>query len=191
METIVNISFAPHTFTLDARSRSRGIAHLGHGSSFVAKLESGLPVTIALLGASVGLNAGCFTQPGRRCMLTNGRQPTALLWGTPRLRPFKGFLVRWFEWLNATWPHPEHRIVNAANDATSMETIVPCLFSHLPASFDLLLIEGGSMFTSNTPGLMEGILRQLLLMHAPPAIVFVTVHCAVHAATTLPRPACP
>ena len=143
---IIYMSFAPHAFKLDVQSRSRGIAHLGLDSSLIAKLDSGEPVTIALLGASVGLNAGCFTQPGSRCMLNNGQQPTSLLWGEPRWRPFKGFLVRWFEWFNATWPHPQHRIVNAAKDATSMETIVPCLFSHLPASFDLLFVEGGSMF---------------------------------------------
>ena len=168
-------TLAPHNFTLDAATRIRGLNHVGD-SSLIDKLESGLPVTIAIIGASVALNAGCFAQPGRRCMHNNGRQPVAMLHGEPRMRPFKGFLVRWFEWLNATWPHPQHRLINAAGDATSMSTIVPCLFSHLPSSFDLLFVEGGSMFLGNTPELMEAVARKVLSMRSRPDVAFVTTH---------------
>ena len=169
-------TFAPYNFTLDAASRTRGLNHVGD-ASLIDKLERGLPVTVVIIGASVGLNSGCFAQPGRRCMYNNGRQPVAVLHGEPRIRPFKGFMVRWFEWLNATWPHPQHRLINAANDATSMSTIVPCLFSHLPTSFDLLLIEGGSMFLGNTPELMESVARKVLSMRSRPDVAFFTVHC--------------
>ena len=110
-------------------------------------------------------------------MSTNGLGTTAMLWGEPRYRPHKGFLVRWFEWLNSTWPHPQHRLVNSARDANSMATMVPCLFSHLPPSFDLLFIEGGSMFNTNTPALMEAVARQVVSMRSLPTVAFVTVHC--------------
>ena len=173
-----NVYYMPasHSFTLDAALRARGLAHLGHDTSLIAKLDRGEPITVAILGASVAINSGCLMQPSHRCMRNNGRQPVAMLWGEPRVRPFKGFLVRWFEYLNATWPHPQHRIINAGKDATSMETIVPCLFSHLPPSFDLLLIEGGSMFLGNTPGLMEAMARQVLEMRSRPTIAFITAH---------------
>ena len=74
-------------------------------------------------------------------MSMNGRTPVALAWGEPRKRPFKGFLVRWFEWLNTTWPHAGHQLFNAGRDASSLGTILPCLFSHLPPRFDFLLVE--------------------------------------------------
>ena len=91
------------------------------------------------------------------------------------VRPFKGFLVRWFEWLNATWPHPEHTLINSARDANGLSPIVPCLFSHLPARADLVIVEAGSIVPGNQPPVAELLARQLLGMRSKPAILFVTV----------------
>ena len=168
---------APYSFTLEQTARELGLpAGLGRAEGFVAKLERGEPVTIAILGASVAENAGCLSQPGKRCMRNRGAEPIRMVWGEPRSRPFKGFAVRFFEWMNATWPHPQHQLFNAARDASSLATIVPCLFSHLPQRFDLLLMEAGSMFETTKSYTIETLTRQVLSMRFPPAIAFVTVH---------------
>ena len=98
------------------------------------------------LGASAE-NSGCFSQPGKRCMANRGVEPVNMVWGEPRRRPFKGFAVRFFEWLNVA--KPEHQLFNAGRDASS-RNVAPCLFSHLPPSFDLILIEAGSMFETGS-----------------------------------------
>ena len=168
---------APYSFTLEQTARELGLpAGLGRAEGFVAKLERGEPVTIAILGASVAENAGCLSQPGKRRMRNRGAEPIRMVWGEPRSRPFKGFAVRFFEWMNATWPHPQHQLFNAARDASSLATIVPCLFSHLPQRFDLLLMEAGSMFETTKSYTIETLTRQVLSMRFPPAIAFVTVH---------------
>lgn len=167
--------FAPHEFTLDMASRKLGMPYFENNSTFLQKLERGEPVTVVILGASVAENSGCFDQADKRCMANNGRQPVTLVWGEPRKRPFKGFMVRWFEWMNATWPHAEHRLYNAGRDASSLSTIMPCLFSNVPPQIDLFLIEAGSIFGQSTT-ILEILLRKVLSMRHPPTVAFVTVH---------------
>ena len=169
------MGLAEHSFLLDTMTREQGIVSSNASLAFFRKLDQGLPVTVGMLGASVAENSGCLTQPGKRCMQNSGRGSTLMAWGEPLRRPYKGFLVRFFEWLNASWPHPEHQLFNAGRDASSMATIVPCLFSHVPPHTDLVLIEGGSML-SNPPSLMETIVRQLVSTRNPPVVLFVTVH---------------
>ena len=168
-----------YNFTLTPSQRAAGLAHLGtdaaHARLF-AKLDRGEAVSVSVIGASVAQNGGCLTQPGQRCMARNGLVKDVLTWGEPRKREFKGFLVRWFEALNATWPQ-EHTLDNAARDASSLDTLTPCLASHMPrGGADLLIVEAGSMFLAHTPGGMEQLVRALASMRKPPAVVFVTVH---------------
>lgn len=167
-------------FLLPAAHRTAGIAHLGTDGAherLAAKLHGGRSITVAVLGASVAQNGGCLAQPGARCMQRSGTVPDLMSWGLPRTRPFKGFLVRWFEWLNATWPHVQHALVNNARDATSLSTIMPCLASYLPPQgADVVVIEAGSMFLTHTAGLLEQLLRAIDSMRAPPCIIFLTVH---------------
>ena len=167
---------ANHSFSLREADLLRGVQTMGRSSAFLAKLQAGEPVSIGVLGASVAENGGCFTQPHKRCMSMNGRAPVALAWGTPHHRPFKGFLVRWFEWLNSTWPNRRHVLKNGGRDANSLVTIAPCLSSHLPASVDVVILEVGSMFVTNTPATIEIILRQLASRRRPPLVIFVTIH---------------
>ena len=109
-------------------------------------------------------------------MMRNGKQSDSLAWGEPRSRPFKGFLVRWFEWVNTTWPHREHSLYNGARDASSLSTIVPCLHSHVPPQTDLVIVEAGSMFLSHKPPELEELILQLISSSKPRAVAFVTVH---------------
>lgn len=168
-------NFARHNFSLDTAALDLGMRNVAPSGTFFDKLARGEPVVVAILGASVAENAGCLTQPHKRCMTRNGAQPTVMSWGYPRTRPHKGFLVRFFEWINATWPHPQHQLHNAGRDASTLSTIAPCLFSHLPAQMDLLLLESGSMI-SQKASLIETIVRQLLQMRPPISVLILNVH---------------
>ena len=146
-------------------------ADVGH---FIDRLQAGKPVTVGIIGASVAQNAGCINQEGRRCMNYNGVNPVHLLWGQPRTRPFAGFLVRWFEWLNRTWPHPEHTLVNNGRDAQPIYTLLPCLYAYVPPRANLVFLEVGSMPYAFDGTRTEAVVRRLAVLQPRPAIVFVT-----------------
>ena len=98
------------------------------------KLHAGQPITIGVLGASVGQNGGCLDQPGKRCMTmsgVDGRQ--------------SGFAVRLLRHINRTWPHPHHRINNSALDGTGAEHAAHCIVGHMPETLDLVIAEWGSL----------------------------------------------
>ena len=42
-------------------------------------------------------------------------------------------------------PHPSHRINNSALDATPAQNALPCLFSHLPTTLHVVVLEFGSL----------------------------------------------
>lgn len=107
------------TTTLD-----RGVKLLGHAHALDAlfsRLHSGKPITLGILGASVGQNGGCLDQPGKRCMGYRGRH---------RGEPL-GFALRLLRHINRTWP-ADHRINNSALDGTGVEHMAKCVVSHLP-----------------------------------------------------------
>ena len=168
-------------YTLDATALMRSIVHLGSEASLaplVAKLQSGQPITVGVLGASVSLNGGCDQQPSRRCIMFDGA-PSHLVhcyWGEPRDRPFKGFYVKFMSHINATWPHPRHQLNNSAADTTPPQAYLDyCFFTHLPRTIDLVFLEFGSMAASASfPG-VEAIVRVLLSLSRPPALAFLTV----------------
>ena len=146
----------------------RGIRLLGQPSAYdglFRRLYASKPITIAVLGASVGQNAGCLTQPGKRCMLYGGERGV-------------GFAVRLLQEINGTWPHQEHRIVNAALDGTGAEHTARCLVSHLPARLDLVLAEWGSMamHTIWAAHSIERVARTLLARANPPVLLHLSVH---------------
>ena len=173
-------ALAAHSFLLPQHLRQRGIAADGRDMErVIAQLESGKPISIGMLGASVGQNAGCISQPGRRCMNYRGVDPVGLVWGKPAVRPFKGFLVRWFELLNATWPHRDHVLLNGARDATPISATLPCMHGFLPPGVDVVFIDVGSMASdmlhSFRQAAIEEVVRQLASLRPRPAVVFVTV----------------
>ena len=167
-----------YSYTLEHDALDRSVSRLGdpaHFAPFISKLDAGRPVRIALLGASVGLDGGCVDQPGRRCQDLSGLQLTSMPWGLPKRRRFAGFLVRFFHMLNASWPHPEHRLNNSASDATPPHSALDCLFSHMPRSVDLVVLEWGSMARSVNAAPTEALLRLLLSLRPRPVLVFLTV----------------
>ena len=64
-----------HAPLLSNATLDRSIRVLGSPASLdplFRRLASGLPITLGVLGASVGQNAGCLDQPGKRCMGYSG-----------------------------------------------------------------------------------------------------------------------
>lgn len=153
--------------------------------SFWEKVEAGQPVQLGLVGSSVGMSAGCQAQyqPQLRCSKFDGEQ---LMQGkatfargsfAPSGVPVHGFAMQALDWLNATWPHPQHKLWNAAADAWTAQAIEPCLMSNqqLIAS-DLILLELGSQsWHPHQIEASERMIRKLLLSPSAPALVLVTV----------------
>ena len=94
-------------FSLDKGARIAGMTSIG-SAAFLAKLAAGKSISVAVIGASVAENGGCTSQPGARCMNYRGIDPVSLVHGAPRLRLHKGWIIQWWEWLIATFPHSEH-----------------------------------------------------------------------------------
>ena len=169
-----------YNFSLSEAVRDQGIDRMGADvHSLIDRLDSGSPVTVGLLGASVALNAGCVSQPGSRCMWYNGVKKAPMSWGRPHYRPFKGWMVRFFEQLNATWPHANHVLHNGGRDGTPISAVLPCLYSVLPPAVNLVVLELGSMshdlISDFRAHHIEFLVRELASLRPPPTIVFHTI----------------
>lgn len=167
-----------HRYTLSRAALERSISRLGdsrHMEPLAAKLRRGEPITIGQLGASVGQDGGCLAQPYRRCHQLSGKVHTQMTWGRPTHRRMKGYLVRFFEAVQDTWPHAPHQLNNSASDATPPQSALDCLFSHLPPSLDMVLLEFGSMARHIDFHAAEALLRMLLAMRPRPVVAFLTV----------------
>jgi len=167
---------AAYNFTLPKSDLLRSISHEGDPrwlTALAMRLRKGDAVSIGVLGASVAQNGGCLTQPGKRCMAYRGARALSMMYGGRR--PHKGFAVRLFELINATWPHREHTLVNAALDGTPAQVMLPCLFTHLPKAVQLVIVEFGSLALHLDHPSVEEVVRRLLSLQPPPAIVFLTV----------------
>ena len=166
-----------HNYSLDQDALRRSLVHLGDGSHFRrlhASLKSGDPLTVGVIGASVAQNGGCVNQPGQRCMFFNGAVPVKLEWAE-KPQPHKGFAIRLVELLKAAWPRSRPTLVNAAQDATPAQNMLPCLFTHLPRDVGLVIVEFGSLALHLRLPAAEAIARKLLTLQPPPAVVFLTI----------------
>ena len=166
-----------HNYSLDHASLRRSLVHLGDSSHFQhlhTSLKAGEPLTVGVIGASVAQNGGCIHQPGQRCMQFNGGVPVKLEWMNER-RQHKGFAVRLVELLKAAWPRSQPTLVNAAQDATPAQNMLPCLFTHLPRNVGLVVVEFGSLALHLRLPAAEAIARKLLGLRPPPVVVFLTI----------------
>ena len=172
---------------LDDVTLNRSIVHLGRPEALdpvLRRLEAGEPLRLGVFGASVAQHGGCLEQPYKRCMEFSGAVNTRMNWGKPEMRPFKGWAVRLLEHVNRTWPHRLHRLNNSALDATPAQTVLPCLFSHLPTQLDVVILEFGSMAMHLQLAAVEAVARKLLSLCPRPLLVFLSVHAWCHAART-------
>lgn len=166
---------------MDADGVARAISYRGstmNTQPLFQKLDSGEPIVLGVFGASVAQNAGCLDQGSRRCMRYNGVWKAALPWGLPHVRPFKGWAVRLLDHINASYPSALHRINNSGLDATPAAVANDCLFSYLPSTIDIAILEFGSMAQMNSLSLwaIEAVVRQFLALPSPPMLVLLSVH---------------
>ena len=65
-----------------------------------------------------------------------------------------GFLRMAFDWVNATWPHAEHRLYNSGRPGGGgLANFIGCLSSWVPEDIDLFFLEVGG--TDNSPRNIE------------------------------------
>jgi hypothetical protein len=165
--------------SLDHASLDRSVVVAGDVSTWAPlfeRLEAKLPIVLGVFGASVAQNGGCLDQPHKRCIRYDGVHRTFMRWGEPHIRPFKGFAVRLLEHLNSSWPHPAHQINNSALDATPAQNALPCLFSHLPTTLHVVILEFGSMAFHLKLAAVEGAARMLLSLRPRPVLIFLSMH---------------
>ena len=163
---------------LDEPTLDRAITLLGNGRGLdplFKTLHAGEPIVMGVFGASVAQNAGCLDQPHKRCIWYSGKRNVSVGHGWPKKRPFKGFAVRFLDHINAKFPHKHHQINNSALDATPAQAALPCLFSHLPSRLHLVVLEFGSMATHLDLTAVEGVIRSLLSLDPPPALLLLSV----------------
>ncbi|GFZ51499.1 hypothetical protein JCM24511_09266 [Saitozyma sp. JCM 24511] len=94
-------------------------AYLGSGGRtrrFLAKLLEGQPVSLAILGGSVTVGHS----------LVEGEST----WGQIL-----------FDWINSTFPHPDHEWTNGAVPATGTDYFAACYDQHVPRNADLFVVE--------------------------------------------------
>ena len=154
---------------LNASSLNNAILNFGsRWPHLVSRLRSGAPIAMGVIGASVAQNAGCLTQPGKRCMQMSGQ--------TSWTRT--GWAVRMLQKINQSYPHHGHRIHNMAADATPAAEVLKCLGTHLPQRLDLVIVEFGSMarFMGGEIASVEGMVRFLLANFPSAEIVILSVH---------------
>jgi hypothetical protein len=117
----------------------------------------------------------------------NGIRKVAMVHGEPRIRPHKGWIVRWFEWLQAAYPHSGHELSNVAASGTPLGVFLPCLHNYLPPRVDVALLELGSLGGLQKLSDVERLVRVLNAMEPPPTILFVTVRAQCTFTTRSPK----
>lgn len=169
-----------HSFSLpdDALQRSVVQPAAAHViGPLLSRLDAGLPVTLVILGSSVAEQGGCL-------QAHEGGDPDPR-----RCKAFReGFAIRLHRFMNATWPHPGHRLVNAAIGMYPLAR-QGCLFTRLPQEFHIAVLDFGSMaghVTGIKPHHIEMVARRLLDgtrgQAVPPLLVFLSLHmwCRPH-----------
>ena len=61
--------------------------------------------------------------------------------GVGVLQGNNSYAQRLYKWMNETFPHSEHRLLNFALPATTSAYFAPCITSLLPNSTDLVILE--------------------------------------------------
>ena len=136
-------------------------------------------VTVAAIGSSNVVRGGCHAWQNTKCSLD------------PRYKG--GWLLRFFAFLNQTWPHPNNVLVNHARMATGPEYFLPCVNRAVPDTADLVVIGFGefcdlqnplsnrpSSYALNTTNwfaaAIEGIIATLRRRADPPSILLWNIH---------------
>lgn len=96
-----------------------------------------------------------------------------------------GWLLDVFQWINTTWPHADHRMVNNGEPASTIQTYATCLGSKVEPNADLIIVEPISTGGPSCRGrngcadawkaTFEATLRGVLMLPRSPAVVLLNV----------------
>ena len=176
--------------TLSAAQLQRSVRIQGAHGRFAqawARLRAGLPLKIAVLGASVAMEGGCQREHQQhvRCSDYDGATRMARrAYRRPREdAPGRGFALRALDLLNATAPHRAHRIYNAAADGWTTDAQEGCILSAVPVDADLVImdpasvyeIDGGKGMSRLQLEATERVVRRLLRFPRAPAFMLLLV----------------
>ena len=116
---------------------NRSIVSLGDHSSIAPllhRLRHSKPITIVGIGSSISARSGGCTHS----LLRKGVEGCCAATCTSHS---SGWLRYFFDALNASYPHPRHRLFNAAIPASAPSSFTECFNDWLPADVDLYILE--------------------------------------------------
>ncbi|PSC71318.1 hypothetical protein C2E20_5316 [Micractinium conductrix] len=140
---------------LSASEVLRGLSYYGSGErmrALAAKLQAGEPIKAFTLGGSVTKGQGAA-------------------------KPELGYPARLFQFINATWPHKDHQLVNKGIGGTSSGVYSACAEQMVGQDPDLLIVEftinekPDEPYTSSYRRGYEQLLRKLLRLPSRPAVL--------------------
>ncbi|ORY23426.1 hypothetical protein BCR39DRAFT_549216 [Naematelia encephala] len=177
----------------------RSVLYEGTGAriqAFFEKARQGRPFTVSVIGGSVSKGRGLSPPRSllRRSSVDSfGELPelasrdddddlsepfdasegTSQPLGATTLYSPENMHVLVFDWLNATFPHPENRLVNGAQGGVGAGYFGWCFKEHIPEDSDLVLVELGinDLIEMDVIHSYERMVRGLLEMDSKPAVI--------------------
>jgi len=157
-----------YTPALDRISITKGLKSQGDPSkmrTFLTKLQNGEPVTIAAVGGSITTGQGATTNDG----------------------VIQGYVQMYFKYINDTWPHNDHVLINTAFGGTTSSIYTMCLEA-MVGDADMVIVEFSVNDSEETPlkkgqideddpsqgsqlKNFERLLRKLMTLPSQPAVV--------------------
>ena len=139
-----------------------------HFAPVLAKLESGAPISMLVLGSSIaGVFGGC-TVPAP--MLSAGCKCPKCCGTACGHFDDVGWARALFERINSTWPHARHKLYNLGVPAGSLiPSISACPLTYLDFEVDIILFD----FLTTPQSLVEQLVRMLLVRSPPPLLLLV------------------
>ncbi|GHJ84941.1 hypothetical protein NliqN6_1343 [Naganishia liquefaciens] len=138
---------------------AHSIAHEGTNARLhrlFRKLESGMPISMGVIGGSVSAGHG-LSHDG----------------DTDEMEGPLNMHRQIFDWIATKWPHPEHRFSNGAIPASGSLYFATCFAEHMDEDVDLVMIELGVNDVQDITVQMEYelLLRGILALPNKPAII--------------------
>ena len=151
------------------RQHAGAVGSPSHWTQFRKRLDAKLPITILAVGSSlVATHAGCTQKaPSARGPLCRN-SPCGTMCGGGSMH---GWAREVLEWLNSTWPHPGHALINLGEAGGSLvSALTTCPSTYLNFEVDLALVD---LTTTSVPD-GEQLLRLLLRRRGRPTLPLLT-----------------
>jgi hypothetical protein len=117
----------------------------------IKKLENGEPIVVVALGSSIVVDFGGLFHTDLEAIYKLVPNPTHKYYqwdndpalSAPTLGHHAGWLELFMEYVNQTWPHPDHLLINGGKPGNVPHNFADgsCLENELPRQADLVIIE--------------------------------------------------